>query len=435
MRRRIGGIVCAAILTFGPANGALGQPANGDRPLVEIEQKLSDSLTPGQSVPIEIRVRNRGKRVENVIAAARLPDGWQVLDAEPNSEREPGSLRWTLGAMEAGAERVLHLRVATMAEARPASQFASSVNVTYQASVQHTARAIVHQPALAMRISAPDTAQAGEVTTIGITIENKGSAAADGVVLQTVLPAGLSHPGGSDLETDVGTVQPGESKRITLAVTPTNAGVFRHRVRLMCNGQLAVDQESRVVAQDLKITVTANGPRLLYPEWTGSFEVALRNDDSRPVEQVSVVVSLPSGLAVVRSSDNGVYDSRDRNLRWHISVLKPGETRTLVWTGIARKVGDQECQIVATTGVRARKTATWRTAVLPAAETSAERPVAPTLPSSNLGAVSVPSRPSAVEVKWRPAASDSAVPGAASDAREPRPPALITVGWNERVAK
>jgi uncharacterized repeat protein (TIGR01451 family) len=365
MRGRIGGLICLAALVLGPGFRATSQQMSGERSPIEIQQKLPESLTPGQPVPIEILIRNSGgERVENVTALATLTEGWRVLDAEPISEREARALRWPLGAMEAGAERLLHLRVSATADGRAPGELRSTVKVTYQASVQRSAVATVHRPVLSMQLSVPDAVPVGEPASVVIAIANNGGSPAEGVLLQTVLPTGLSHPGGNDLESEVGTIQPGETKRVTLAVTPTRAGEFRHRIRVLLHGESAVEQESCITTQDLKIAVTANGPTLLYTDWTGSFEVALRNTDTRPVENVTVVVSLPPGLAVVRSSDDGVYEARDHLLRWHASALKPGETRTLLWSGVARKVGDQECNIQVSSGARASKTASWRTAVM-----------------------------------------------------------------------
>jgi uncharacterized repeat protein (TIGR01451 family) len=436
MRRRMGGIVCAAALALGIMDRALCQQTNGGRPPIEIQQKLPESPTPGQPVLIEIHIRNRSEqRVENVIAAVTLTEGWQALDAEPSSERTPGAMRWPLGVIEVGMERVLHLRVATKADGRSPHQLRSTVNVTFQSGVQNTATAVVAQPALTMQISAPVSAQVGETAYLKIMVNNAGTAAAEGIVLQTVLPAGLSHPGGNDLETEVGTLQPGESRRIALAVTPTRVGEFRHRVRLLIKGRLAAEEESVLSTQDLKITVTPNGPRLLYTESAGNFEVTLRNDDTQQLEQVGVAINLPPGLGVLIISDDGLYESRDHSLRWNLPVLKPGETRTLAWSGVARKVGDQECTIHVSNNSGGQKSATWRTGVTAGAERPSERLYVPRLPQSDLGKAPVTSRAAVVDVQRRPAQDSSSSLSAASEGPHSRPPPPTAVGWDGRFAK
>jgi uncharacterized repeat protein (TIGR01451 family) len=434
----MGSFVCAAALVLGPADRAIGQQASGKESQIEIQQKLPESLTAGQPFPVEFRIFNRGReRVENVAASATLPASWRVLAAEPKAEPEPGVLRWLLGAMEGGSERVLRLRVSATADDRSQGELRSSIRVTYQMSLQDTVVATLHRPALAMRISSPETAPVGEAVSVVIEIANTGGAVAEGVVLQTLLPAGLSHPGGSDLETEVGTVEPGETKRITLTVTPTRAGEFRHRVRVLLHGEPVVEQDARVCAQEMKIAVTANGPRFIYADSSGSFEVALRNDEPRPVEQVSVVVNLPPGLAVALCSDSGVYDGRDHTLRWVLSSLKPGETRTLVWGGVPHKVGDQECKIEVSTSTGGSKRTAWRTSVLAPTESPTDRSVAPMLPPSNPSEPK--SRSTSVELKWRQDAKASPVgepiPDPRDSARESKPPGQVAIGSNGRPMK
>jgi uncharacterized repeat protein (TIGR01451 family) len=429
----VGAALLAGLAVIGASARCSGQQAERNQPLLEVQQKLPDSLAPGRAAAIEIHIHNRGAAAENVSATAVLPAGCELQAAEPGPERSTGSLRWMLGAMEAGGERILRLRLATTSGAWSQNELRSVVKVSYQTSIQNTAVAVVKQPALALRVSGPGATAVGEPASVNIAVSNTGGAAAEEVVLQTVLPAGLAHPGGNDLETDVGTLQPGETKQITLAVTPTQAGEFRHRIRALVRGAPAAEQEARLLARDWKVAVTANGPRLLYPDWTGSFEVVVKNEDARPAYQVSVSVGLPTGLVVARSSDNGVYDTKDRTLRWHLSELKPNETRTLVWSGVARAVGDQVCEVRVSSGSRGGKAITWRTAV----------PEAPATPAARIKTeAAVPSGPAlvppsldraVVAVTWRPAGAVPSAPVVPFESREPAaqpaPPGQLAVGW------
>jgi uncharacterized repeat protein (TIGR01451 family) len=249
-----------------------------------------------------------------------------------------------------------------------------------------------------LRVTGPDATPPGEAATLVVAVANTGDAAAQDVTLQTLLPPGLSHPCGNDLETVLGTLRPGETRQVTLTVTPTQAGEFRTRICASVAGAPAAESGATVSAPAFKLAVEANGPRLLYPGWTGTFEVFLRNDDPWPAQHVGVVVALPAGLAVSRAGDNGLYDAKLHVLRWQLSNVKPGETRTLVWSGIAREVGEQACQVQVTAGSQGRKTVSWRTTV---ADAPAERPAA--LPSSAVPAAPAPptsSRAAAGDRNW-----------------------------------
>jgi uncharacterized repeat protein (TIGR01451 family) len=438
MRGRVAEFLRAALLAglaaIGASERCWGQPADRNQPLLEVQQQLPDSLAPGQPATIEIHIYNRGAApAAGTSARATLPIGWELLAAEPTPEQSSASLRWTLGTLQSGGERTLRLRLAATSGAWSQGELRSVVQVSYQASIESTAVAVVKQPAVTLRVMGLEPAPVGEPVSMRIAVTNTGSAPAEDVVLQTILPAGLTHPGGNDLETDVGTLQPAETKQITLAVTPTQAGEFRHRIRALVRGTPKAEQEARLVAQDWKIAVTANGPRLLYPQWTGSFEVVLKNEDRRPVCQVSVAVGLPAGLAVVRASDNGVYDGRDRTLRWHLSELKPGETRTLVWSGVARAVGDQVCEVRVSSGSRGGKAITWQTAVMEAPAAPAPSMKSEAASPSKSALVSPALDKTAVTVQWRPAGAVSSAPARPFESREPAaqpaPLGQLAVGW------
>jgi uncharacterized repeat protein (TIGR01451 family) len=396
--------------------------------VLEVQQKVL-GLTSSQPALLEIHVRNRGARAaEDVRVMASVPKGWAVLEVEPKSDLSSTGLRWSLGMLEAQGLRVLRVRFAPATGGAAPAELRSDVKVVYQASVVDSAIAVTKRPALTLRVTGPDATLVGETASLVIDVTNTGGEDAADVTLQALLPADLTHPGGNDLEIDVGTLQPGETRHVPLAVTPRQAGEFRNRIRALIGGAIAVEREAYLaiqcekgdrtcarrdpvptLVQECKLVVEANGPRLLYPEWTGTFELALRNDDARTVQQAAVAVKLPTGLEVVLLGDDGFYDHQSRTIRWLVSGLKPGELRTMVWSGVARAVGDQVGLIEVSAGPHGRKSLTWHTAV---ALGQAERSVAPassaaaapaTLPTST--------RPFGVHLQLRRASAAPAAPG------------------------
>ena len=55
-------------------------------------------------------------------------------------------------------------------------------------------------------------------------ISNPGTGTATGVVLSEHVPRGLRHKAGSDLEFEVGTLKPGQSRQIELSMSAVEAG-------------------------------------------------------------------------------------------------------------------------------------------------------------------------------------------------------------------
>jgi uncharacterized repeat protein (TIGR01451 family) len=427
----------ASLMSFAAGTRVEAQEARPAQGALEVRQQMPGSVTPGQPAAIVIVVRNSGlDAAENVVVAARLPASCELLDAEPTPERLPGSLRWTLGAIPSQAQRVVHYRLTTPAAGLSGNELRSTVKVTYQASVSDTTVAVVQRPTLTLKVKEPESAAVGEPAAVVVSVANSGTTTAENVTLQTLLPTGLTHPGGNDLETDVGTLRPGETRQITLAVTPTRPGQFRHSVRALIGGASTAEQEISLVAQDLKLSLAAHGPHLLYPDWTGSFEVVVRNEDTRPINRIAVAVRLPAGLSVARANESGTVVDKDQLLRWQLNTLAPGESRTLIWNGVARTVGEHVWAVQVWAGERAGKAVTGRTTVLAAPEGSApvaqpETPASP--PAARAVSVSSGKSLQTAQVHWRPVGAVPATPTIPFELHEPggEPalPGTFAIGW------
>jgi uncharacterized repeat protein (TIGR01451 family) len=324
---------------------------------------MPERVALGEAVGVDVRITNRGTApAENVTVTGTLPPFHQLIDAAPSPERLRDKLMWPLGNLEPGAERIIHLQL-KLATGAPKPEVQSCLRVSYLATVTDTCTAAVQQPELTLGVTGPEAGVVGETATLQLVVRNKGGGPAHEVTLQTVLPAGLSHPGGPDLENDLGTIQPGESRTVVLPVTLTQAGEIRDRIRVLAPGLAPVEQTYCLGVREVKVKFLANGPQLLYKNWPGSFELIFRNEGSEPIQQVGVVAGLPDGMAFVRASDNAVYDTATHSLYWNFAELKPGEERTLVWNGVATKAGDLQGKALLAMGGKPVKQITWKTTV------------------------------------------------------------------------
>jgi uncharacterized repeat protein (TIGR01451 family) len=407
MPGRFAGVIAAALLTgaiAGPESScAAGEPSPEAQPRIEVREAMPEWAAPGEALPIDVVISNTGTGpAENVTASSSLPSSLDLTEANPPPGRVRESLLWALGTLEPGGRRVLHLRVAPHAGAT-VTEVRSVVRVTYQASVCGSGATAVRQPQLALDVTGPEVAVVGEPVTLKMTIRNTGAVPARGVSLQTLLPAGLSHPGGSDLENEIGSLAAGETRQAALTVTPTQPGDLSARIRACAAGAEPAEREARLSVQETRLTLTANGPRVLYETWPGTFELALRNDGTQAVARASLAIALPDGLAFVRASDGGVYAAATHSVHWDLGGLRPGEVRTFVWNGMARAVGEQVCQVELAAGPKASRHLTWRMTVARAGQE-------PPAPGSGGGLAGTPPAPAAVAPAMAPPREASGPP-------------------------
>jgi uncharacterized repeat protein (TIGR01451 family) len=414
MDGRIAGLTAAALLTAGLALAGDVQAPRAV-PVIDVRQSMPEWVAPGEAFPIDIVVGNLGTAVaEGVTVRTSLAPSIDLLEANPVPERLPGALLWALGPLTPGQQRTVRLRVAPRPGAAVA-EVRSPVQVTYQTSVGSTAVTQVRRPQLELAVTGPDSGLVGEPVTFQIVVRNRGLAAANGAVLETLLPAGLTHPGGSDLENDIGTLGPGETRQIALRVTPTAAGDLTQRVRLTVPGEEPVERQVLLRAQDLRLRLVANGPHTLVDGWPASYELSLRNEGADVLPQARLVASLPSGLAFVGADGRGVYAAETHSVAWDLGDLRPGEERSLLWNGMARGSGEQVCEATVTSGARTCKRLSWKTILMRAATAPPAMPT-PVPPLPDLAAPPPPTPfPASPPAPSAVGGSEATAPGASAD--------------------
>jgi uncharacterized repeat protein (TIGR01451 family) len=329
------------------------------QPAVAIQQKMPEHVVAGAPISVEICVSNTGATpADNLVVSEVLSAEEELLDADPLPERIRGTLSWSLGRLEPGSQKTLRLRL-TLKACAGASELRNSVTATYQVSVQDTAAARVDRLQLALEASGPEAAAVGEKVVWQFVVRNTGSAAASGVTLHTLLPQGLTHPAGPDLEKEIGDLAPGASRTITLQLVPTRAGTFQAGVRVLAQGVELASKQVSLQAQDVRLSMQADGPTTLPCNGSGSYTLRVSNEGTASARSVRLVVALPEGLAFLQAGDHAAYDAENHAIIWNLGDLGAGEKRTVTWTGVAKEPGDLVWRATLCTGEKALEPATW----------------------------------------------------------------------------
>jgi uncharacterized repeat protein (TIGR01451 family) len=358
------GLVAVLVLCLGIK--AAEPPAFSDRPLLEISQKLPERIEGRSPFAVEMLVRNAGtEAVEGVVVTDVLPPGFELQDSSPAPARVGAQLSWAVGRLAPGEQRLFRLSLSARA---PGDQtvFRHSVQVGYQAFTSSVRTVPLTRPVLDVSVGPASRLAVGTPTVLTLTVRNTGNATANEVSLQTLLSAGLTTPHGSDLETSLGALAPGQSRSIPLEVTAVREGEAVVRVTAQSESAEPCVREFRLSAETVRLILTGHGPATLPEQFAGLFELHVRNDQTETVPEVSLTLTLPPGLAFVRASDLGVYDASTHSVRWNLCDLRPGEQRSVAWNATAVKPGDQAWQAQLRVGQRTYPEVHCSTRVLPA---------------------------------------------------------------------
>jgi uncharacterized repeat protein (TIGR01451 family) len=313
------------------------------QPAITIEKLSPAEIQVGKPATFEMIVRNVGQiPAQNVVVTDQVPAGTQLADVRPQPEHGPGgSLVWQLGTMQPGDEVNISLEVMPQTE----GEIGSTAHVTFAA--QATSRSICTRPLLTVEHTAPPKVLIGESLTVGITVANPGTGPATGVMIEEDVPDGLAHVAGRQLEYEVGTLRPGESKRMELNLQADKAGLVQNTIVVRGEGNLASSHQVQieVVAPQLEVDVT--GPKKRFLQRQATYTVSVANPGTAPARNVDLVTYLPRGMQFVEADSQGQYDRTQHAVFWSLEELPQTKAGSVKLTTLPVEPGEQRLRIEA----------------------------------------------------------------------------------------
>jgi uncharacterized repeat protein (TIGR01451 family) len=216
-------------------------------PALTLEKNGPSAITLGQPLVYELVVRNIGAvAAQQVRVDDALPPGTRFLAAEPETQMQAERLSWIVDNLPPGSERHFKVRVQPTtagdwrgnACASTVVSVTSSLRTQVMASGQMAAQPMATQPArpemrnapaagtLTIALAGPQTVAVGQPAVFQIRITNNGTQTLRGLVLRDRVPAGLQHTAGPELEADLGILEPGKTRNITLTTNAVQPGRF-----------------------------------------------------------------------------------------------------------------------------------------------------------------------------------------------------------------
>jgi len=319
-------------------------------PSLTIEKVSPREIQVNQSADFEIKVRNVGRVVANdVMVVDRVPSGTEFIGAspEPTKLERSGDVQWNIGTIEPGQEKRIRFQL------RPtkAGEIGSVAHVLF--ATQASMRTVVTKPVLDIVHSARPRVLIGDNVVFDITVENKGDGPAKDVIIQEEVPDQLEYQEGfPQLEYEVGTLMPGQKRKIQLALRAGKVGEFRNVVFVSGKGGLEAKHEIDVEVIAPEIRVTSDGPNRRFLQRKATHQFSIENGGTAEANNVNLVARLPSGLRYVSSDNRGRYDSNSHAVYWKMPSLKEGVAGTVELTTVPVEVGQQDIKFEAKADLR-----------------------------------------------------------------------------------
>ncbi len=333
----------AASSVAGPGVGTPGDRSlEGEQsPSIALQKLAPDEIQVGKQATFEILVRNVGQTpAHDVTVEDQIPKGTRLIDTTPPHQTAAnGSLLWQLGTIQPGEETTIQLNVMPEAE----GEIGSVATVSFQAHA--SVRTLCTRPALDVAVSATPKVLVGEYVKFAIRISNPGTGAATGVTIEEDVPEGLVHEAGRELEFEVGTLLPGETRELELILLADKAGVAQNELVVRGDANLSVQEQVtvEVIAPDLQVDMT--GPKLRYLDREATYTLSVANPGTATAKNIELSTFLPKGLKFVSTENQGQYDSRSHAIYWTLDQLPAGQNAEVQLSVLPVETGEQKLQV------------------------------------------------------------------------------------------
>jgi uncharacterized repeat protein (TIGR01451 family) len=311
-------------------------PASTETSQLALELTGPATTAPGQTLNCVLIARNTGVQVlAGVRVELPLPDSVRVVACEPYAERHDNRLRWNLGNLDGGAERRVKIDLsageACELHLRPVGAFTVAVGL----------RSSVIRPPFSLTIKGPSTAAAGAAIPWKIQVGNFTNHPLQRVSLGCRLSAGLSHPQGEVIETELPHgLAPGEVHTIELNVQALRQGRQEVSLTASADNVLTAQAAGVILVNDVALSLAANGPRTGRTGEDLTFQLELTNPGSNTTGPVRLMQVLPEGVQFVSASGGAVHNPTTQTITWTLDALMAKQKLEMSFKVRANKAGD-----------------------------------------------------------------------------------------------
>ena len=159
------------------------------------------------------------------------------------------------------------------------------------------------------------------------------------------VPEGLAHIKGNELAFEVGTLKPGETRRMQLALKADGPGIIENVLLARGDGNLIAKDSAilEVIAPSLEVALS--GPSLRFLEREATYEIAVSNPGTAAAREVELVTYLPKGMKFVAADHKGQYEPQNHAVYWSLEELPANEMGVAKLTLLPLETGEQKLSV------------------------------------------------------------------------------------------
>ncbi len=312
---------------------------NVTEPDLVITKRVTDRVLQCEAISYTLQVSNTGTGVaRNVQVRDELPEGLTTADGQRRISRSVGDLK-------PGESRDVTLQL----KAGRTGKLASTARATADGGLEATAegQTTVVKPKLTLSKAGPETLFVGRDLTYTLEIANTGDGEAREASIVDNVPSGTqfvsaSHGGrlqAGQVTWDLGTLQPGDERALTLTIRPTGVGRVRNAAAASAFCAEAVtdtaDTNVQGIAAILLEVIDENDPVAVGSNEI--YRIVVTNQGSAVDTNIAIRFEMTDAMQFVSASGPTRHAVQNRVLNFGpLASLAPGGEAT--WTVQVRAI-------------------------------------------------------------------------------------------------
>ena len=326
------------------------------RPHVTLRKDAPETASVGVPLEYVITVVNEGQSTAyEVIVEDEVARGVDLQNTVPvaDFDRTTRRLQWRFAELQPNEKQQIKISVTPTGE----GTLDSTASVRFKAQVK--ASTVITAPRLSLQLTGPSEVKLGDEVNFRYLVRNDGTGMATDVLLRSVLPAGLKHSEGNDLEYEINTLAANEEREVVLTVVAVEPGVFRNAAEITNAGVAAAADETTITIVGSQLKVERLGPERRYVGRPAQFQNIVSNETNFEAIDCVVMEQVPVGMKFV-SAPEAKYNPQDRIITWQIDRIAPGKQVVLDVELTAETPGqvDTIVEVLENAGFRSRATKT-----------------------------------------------------------------------------
>jgi len=193
-----------------------------------------------------------------------------------------------------------------------------------------------------------------------LTVRNSGSSTLHDVSVSDELPSGLTTSDGkTSITSPVGTLRPGESKDIPVALKAGRPGKFDNTAKATSREGVSAQASATTVVRQAVISLTCTAPSERFLGRPGDFCFKISNTGDAACPDAVIEATLPAGVTLQSSTGGGT--AAGGKVTWRVGTLGAGQSKEVCATVVSAAAGQVSISATANGGCAKPATATCQT--------------------------------------------------------------------------